>query len=130
MTERDFEIDGRKFKLNKLDPFKQAHILRRLSPIMAELMPLANRLANNPNADQWEGLVPIIQGLSKLSDQDFDRVFIGLLQAVEMQQTHGNWARIVSDSQLNFQDLELPLLLKLSGRAFGYNLKGFLAKSP
>lgn len=132
MSDRDFEIGSIKFKMNKLDPFKQFHILRRLSPLLSDLMPVASKLAG-PNAkmeDQFEAFIPIFNGISKLSDEDANRVLLGLLSSVEMQQSSGNWARIASDSNLMFQDLELQVLLQIAGRAFGYNLKGFLAGLP
>lgn len=132
MSDRDFEIGSRKFKLNKLDPFKQFHILRRLTPILSDLIPVAQKLSNGSSTpeQQFESLVPIMNGISKLSDEDANRVLFGLLSSVEMQQSHGNWAKLSSDTQLMFQDIELPVLMQCAGRAFGFNLKGFLDGLP
>lgn len=132
MSDRDFEIGTLKFKLNKLDPFKQFHILRRLTPLLSDLMPVAQKLSG-PNVkaeDQFEAFVPIFNGISKLSDEDANRVLLGLLSSVEVQQGQGNWAKVASDSNLMFQNIELHILLQVAGRAFGYNLKGFLAGLP
>jgi hypothetical protein len=130
MSDREFQVHGKHFKLSKLDPFKQFHILRRLAPILADLAPLAKDLAKQTEDDQMKAVGPIMNGLAKLSDEDSNRVFLGLLSSVEVKQEHGNWAFVAMGDQLMFQDLELPTLMHLCGRAFGYNLKGFLAKSP
>lgn len=138
--DNNFEIGGRKFKLSKVNAFKQFHIVRRVGPILAELMPAMKELSKFQNAnlsesEKLEGLAkvvsPIMNGLSKLSDTDADYVLMGLLEAVEMQQQQGNWAKVVAGgSMLMIQDLELPLLLQVAGRAFMFNLSGFFAGLP
>lgn len=132
MSERDFKLGSVNFKLNKLDPFKQFHLIRRLTPILSEIVPIAKKLSGSHSGgeDQFESLIPIFNGLGKLSDEDANKVFLGLLSAVEMQQASGGWARVAADNNLMFHDLELPILLQIAGRAFAYNLKGFLAVLP
>lgn len=136
MSERDFETDGKKFKLNKIDAIRQFHIVRRIGPILSELAPALKGMAGvrksfeamseEEKFDQIATMMsPIMMGLSKLSDTDADRVLYGLLNSVEMQQAQGNWARVSTDSSLLLQDLELPLLMQVAGRAFMYNLAGF-----
>lgn len=139
MNERDFQIGERKFKLNKIDAFKQFHIVRRLGPILGDLIPVAAKMksmnTDKPQDEQLEELAklvtPIMNGLSKLSDEDANKVLLGLCSAVEMQQMPvGNWARVATDGGLMFQDLELPVLIQIAGRAFMFNLSGFFAIAP
>lgn len=135
MNERDFEIGSRKFKLNKIDAFKQFHIVRRIAPILSDLLPVAQKFQKMSDAelsnDQVAALAPILNGLSKLSDDDSNRVLMGLLSSVEMQQTAaGGWARLASNDMLMFQDLELPVLLQCAGRAFMFNMQGFFGVLP
>lgn len=135
MSERDFEISSRKFKLNKIDAFKQFHIVRRLAPILGDLISVAQKVkALNPshiNEEQIQMITPIMNGISKLSDADANLVLLGLCSAVEMQQMPlGNWARVATDAGLMFQDLELPVLLQIAGRSFSYNLAGFFGSLP
>lgn len=141
MTEREFEIGTRKFKLNKIDAFKQFHIVRRLGPILGDLitsmqgmskLKTLDTASETEKLDQIAKLVsPIMNGLSKLSDEDANKVLLGLCSAVEVQQMPvGNWARVGSDAGLMMQDLELPVLLQIAGRAFAYNLAGFFAIAP
>jgi cytochrome c551/c552 len=137
--EKNFELGGRKFQLSKLDAFKQYHIVRRVGPILSDLLPAMSKAkADDSKLSQEEKLenianflTPIMNGLSKLSDGDAEFVLLGLLQAVEVKQEPlGNWGKVAVNSMLMMQDLELPILLQLAGRAFFYNLSGFFAALP
>lgn len=138
--DRDFTIGGREFKLNKLDAFKQFHIVRRIAPLLSELLPA---MKDATKLKEFEGLSeddkfgrvagfvgPIMKGLSNLSDADADLVLFGLLSSVEMKQSAGNWAKVATTSMLMIQDLELPVLLQIAGKAFMFNLAGFFAGLP
>jgi hypothetical protein len=135
VSERDFEIGARKFKLNKLDAFKQFHCTRRLAPLFGDLIPVAHKLSKlkpgESTDSQFESLTPIMNGLAKLSDADADYVLLTLCSAVEMQQQPiGNWARVATDAGLMFQDLDLSILLNIAARAFIYNMQSFFAFLP
>jgi hypothetical protein len=142
MSDRDFEVGGKQFKLNKIDVFKQFHIVRRLAPMLGDLIPVAHRMLKKSGAEPQSPesmsdeavaeLVPIfMRGFSGLSDADADTVLLGLCSAVEMfQEQHKTWARVVLQDRLMFSDLELPTLLQIAGRAFQYNLAGFFALLP
>lgn len=140
MNETDFEINERQFKLSKLDAFKQFHIVRRLGPILGQIIPVAKNLmglkeegmSEEQKFDAITKLIgPIMEGISKLSDEDANFVLLGLCAGVEVKQMPaGNWARVVRDGNLMIQDLELPVLLQLAGRSFAYNLAGFFAIAP
>lgn len=140
MSSRDFEIGTTKFKLNKIDAFKQFHIARRLAPILSDLLPAMKNiqkveqanLSESEKLDQFaEIAAPLLNGLSKLTDEDSNKILFGLLSSVEIQQeTTGNWARVSNDQMLLIQNLELPILLQIAGRAFAYNLQGFFGALP
>lgn len=138
-SDRDFEVGSRQFKLSKIDAFKQFHIVRRLGPILGDIIPVARQLAKNKMDQMSEEQKldaiaslgsPIMAGISKLSDEDANKVLLGLCSAVEMKQSSGNWARVATDAGLMFEDLDLPTLLQIAGRAFAYNLAGFFALAP
>lgn len=140
MSDRDFEIGERKFKLNKIDAFKQFHIARRIAPILADLLPAMkdiqkvqklDNLSESERLDEFAKIAgPLMIGISKLSDEDSNRVLYGLLSSVEVQQPTGNWARVATDQMVMMQDLELPILLQIAGRAFAFNLSGFFGALP
>jgi len=137
--DRDFSIGGREFKLSKLDALKQYHIVRRVGPILSDILPafgetkkLQNpeKLSENEKLEALAKIVsPIVNGLGKLSDADSELVLFGLLSAVEVKQSVG-WAKVSNGSLLMMQDLELPVLLQCAGRAFVYNLSSFFAGLP
>lgn len=140
MASQDFTIGGREFKLGKIDAFKQFHIVRRIGPILSDLLPsmkgargLKNidALSEDAKLDQIAKFVtPIMNGLSKLSDADAEMVLFGLLASVEVKQPTGNWAKVATPSMLMMQDMELPILLQIAGQAFMFNLSGFFGALP
>lgn len=138
MSDRDFEIGSKKFKLNKLNALKQFHIARRVTPILADLLPYLKdfKLAltvtsESEKLEQFAKIAtPFMNGISKLSNADSELVLIGLLSCVEVQQSSGNWARIANDEMIMIQDLDLPVLLQAAGRGFIYNMKGFFDGLP
>lgn len=142
MSDRDFEIGSRKFKLCKIDAFKQFHIVRRIGPLLSDLLPAMKgmetqsqkKIEDLPESEKLDMIAkfagPIMNGLSKLADADANLVLFGLLEAVEVQQAAGNWARVSTGGMLMIQDLELPVLLQLAGRAFMFNLAGFFGALP
>ncbi len=139
MSDNSFDFAGRKFKLSKINALKQFHIVRRIAPILGELGPMMVQMGKSKKAELSEDdrldamakvIAPIMNGLSKLTDQDANLVLTGLLGAVEMQQSSGNWAKLANGDNLMFDDLELPVMLNAAGRAFVFNMAGFFAVLP
>lgn len=137
----EFRIGAREFKVRKLDAFFQYHIARRVAPILADLAPVVKDLtafSNGqfdalPESEKLDGAMkfaaPVMLGLSKLSDADSEYVLHGLLSAVEVKNGPA-WVKISNGKVLLMQDMELPMLLQIAGRAFGYNMSGFFAGLP
>lgn len=138
--DRSFSVAGKNFKLNKMDAFRQFHVVRRIGPLLTEMIPAFAKMAGVKTSGQSEAekleefaalAGPVMAGLSKLSDQDADYVLFRLLSCVEVEQPQFHtWAKIATDSQIMMQDLELPILLQAAGRALMYNLSGFFALLP
>lgn len=140
MIDSEFEIGGKRFKLRKLNAFKQFHVVRRVAPLLADLLPVMGSIQKitkpdngKTEAEKFEEsakiLAPIMTGFSKLSDQDSEFLLYGLLSSIEMQ--NGNvWSKVATENILMMQDLELPILLNLAGRAFMFNLSGFFSVLP
>ncbi len=136
-----FSIGEKQFKVGKIHAFKQFHIVRRIAPILGELMPIMAKLGKemkNPDGlsqdEQFEKLAviagPVMIGFSKLSDDDSNKVLLGLLSAVEMKMETGNYAKLSNGDTLMFDNLELPLLLQAAGRSFMFNMSGFFNVLP
>lgn len=133
--DNSFSIGERQFKLSKINAMKQYHIVRRIAPILGDMLPAMKDIAKAHDskdmteeqklekAVQFAG--PIMTGISKLSDKDSEVVLYGLLAAVEIKQAEGNWAKIVVGDQLMFDNLDLPTMLQAAGRSFMFNMAGF-----
>jgi hypothetical protein len=136
----DFELGGRKFKIGKLNTFKQFHIVRRIAPILGSMMPIMVQLQKDQKKntqlseeEKFEQNValftPILGGLSKLSDEDSEFVLLGLLSCVETQIGAG-WTKVSTDNMLMVQDLDLPQIIQIGGRVFAANFANFFASLP
>lgn len=131
-------IGTKEYKLNKLPAFRQFHIVRKVGPILSDMLPAFASIAKTINTEKSESeqfdeaakiFGPVFTGLSKLSDADAEFVLYGLLASIERKQ-ESNWAFLASGQNLMFQDLDLPTMLQLAGRAFMYNLSDFFAALP
>ncbi len=139
MNDREFVVNGKRFQLNKIDALKQFHIVRRLGPILGSIIPVIKKLKVNTAEKKSEAEMldditvlaqPLMAGFSDLSDEDANLVLLGLCSAVEMYQDGLNcWARVADGKQFMVQNLELPELLQIAGRAFAYNLTGFFTSA-
>lgn len=144
--ERDFSLGGREFRLSKLDAMKQFHVVRRVGPVLGDIIPAVIETLKGHNVkalqdvdglseDQKVEVVgkfasPVLNGMSRLNNEDSEFVLRTLLSAVEMKQATGNWAKISNGELILINEFELPQMLSLAGRAFMYNLSGFFAGLP
>lgn len=136
----DFSIGDKKFKLSKIDALKQFHIVRRIGPLISEILPVLTGIAKVPTDSMSESqkldmfakiAEPLMGGLSKLSDEDANFVLFRLLSSAEIYQDNFKcWAKIASDQGIQMQDLDLPILLQCAGRALMFNLAGFFGSLP
>ena len=131
----EFDVAGLKIKVSRISAMKQYHIIRRLAPIMADLVPLATKFQNMTDSelskDQSEAIAPILTGIGKMSDADSEYVLYGLLDACEVRQPEvGNWARMIQGGVLMFQDLPITTLFQVAAVAFKVNLQGFISALP
>lgn len=143
MVDNAFSFGGKSFKVGKIDAFKQFHIVRRLGPILGDIIPIAQKLKGlDKNSDELseqdkfdkiaELISPIMGGIAKLSDEDANLVLLGLCSAVELYQDAplNCWAPISDGKHLRIQTLELPELLMVAGKAFAFNLTSFFRLAP
>jgi hypothetical protein len=136
----DFELGGRKFKIGKLNAFKQFHVVRRIAPILSDLLPAIGEIQkvqkeenSKTESEKFDELIkivsPMLMGLSKLSDKDSEFVLFSLLSCAEVQ-LGATWTRLSTESMLMVQDMELPALLQVASRSFMVNLSNFFAVLP
>ncbi len=100
MIEKDFQIGSLEFKLSKIHAFKQFHIVRRIAPILSDLAPMAVKISKRKSSEEMT------------------------------EEQIGNWAKLANETGMMFDNLELPIMLQVAGRAFMYNLSSFFAVLP
>lgn len=101
---------------------EQFHVVRRLGPaIMGFLVSTAAKGAGIAGA-----IGPIVDHLSKMSDEDSDYVLDHCLSVVQRSQPNNEWVKVKApNGALMFNDIELPQLINLTRAVLTENLRGF-----
>lgn len=121
----EFELEGRTYRANKIDARTQFHIVRRLAPVLGEIAPALQGKGG------LDALPPLANAVAKLTDSDADYVIFGLLNAVVRKQDQGlGWGPVATGEQLMYDDITMPLMLKLAWQSFSFNMSGFFAALP
>ncbi len=120
----EFELNGFEYRVQKLNARAQFHIMRRLSPMLAELASAVNTVENSEDA-----LTPLASALARMSDADADYCLFGLLQAVKRKQ-NGALAKVAVENALMFDDLDMAAMLRLAFKAFQFNFADFFQSVP
>lgn len=130
----EFEIDGKSYRANKLNAFKQLHIVRRLTPCVAGLAGFADfklKIIKDEegkilgvDGDMGAALEPLVKAIAGLKDEDVEYIFNACLEVVERKQGNG-WSFVRLNDATMF-DLSLPELLQISARVIMDNLAGFM----
>ncbi len=132
----DTVINGQEYKFDKIPALAQFHIVRRLAPVIGELLGAIDpKKFKGGKADISEGemikvLGPITTALAKLSDEEANYVLFGLLKAVTRKQIGGGWAKVVTGESLMFEDIDMKVMIQLSVKSFMVNLGGFINALP
>lgn len=136
---KDKNIKGIDYKFIKLPALAQFHVVRRLAPIIGDLL-----TALGPNVkDLKEGqdlseeqmlkiIAPVMGAISKLSDDDANYVIFSLLKPVTRKATAGGgWSKITTDGNIiMFEDIDLQAMVQLCVESFMVNLGGFINALP
>jgi len=116
------EVGGHMYRIGRMDVRKQFHVARRIGPAMLGFLG-GSMLKGAKLADM---IGPVVDALSKMSDEDSDYVLDQCLVVVTRAQNGGEWARIIApNGGLMFQDIDLPQMLKLAQSVLAENLRGF-----
>jgi hypothetical protein len=122
----EFELDSHTYRANKIDARSQFHIVRRLAPVIGELIP-----ALQGGKGGTDALPPLANAIAKLSDADADYCLFGLLKAISRKQPQGTgWGPVTTGEQLMYDDITMPQMLQLAWKAFAHNMSGFFAALP
>lgn len=132
----DFEIEGKEFRADKLDAFKQFHVSRKLAPIIPTLIPVFVKIAKDGAevkdlSAYGELLAPFADGLSAMTNEDSEYV-LSVCLSVTKRKVGDNWAPVWSNSGkvLMFDDMNLgdmiQIVLKVVQDSLGNFIRGLL----
>lgn len=113
-------IDGMSYRFGQLTPMTQFHVARRLAPVLMSVGTSIDAVFQAMDAEQGVGpetlqaVSPIVEAISKLSDQDSEYVIKACLSVVSVAQ-QGGYAPVLNQAtgQLMFSTIRMPTMLKL-----------------
>lgn len=141
----EFAVGEHTYRGNKLSAKKQLHVGRRIVPLAVSfidaglLATVRKEVAKGKEArpeallggltdkDLGAMLKGVLDNLASLPEADVDYVIDACLAVTERRQASGGWARVMTGEQMQFQDLDLPALLKIVWEVLQHNLSGFFA---
>jgi hypothetical protein len=124
----EFTIEGRTYKVGKIDARTQFHIVRRLAPILGEIAPVLKDIGGSNGLD---AIPPIADALAKLSDADADYCIFGLLKVIYRKQDNDlGWGAVATGESLMYEDITMPIMLQLAWKALSFNMSSFFSVLP
>lgn len=133
------EIGGIRYQVNRMNVFDQAHVARKVAPIVFSMgkgysqVVQGAQVANGEDGENtmmFDAMVPITEILAKMTDDDVNYV---LKKCLSVCQRHNgtNWVPLMRSGNLMFEDLELTTLIQLTMEVvqdnLGPSLLGLLA---
>lgn len=144
----EFTIGAHAYRMERLHPFKQYHLARRLatlSPAMVEALAdpefaqaIAARMLNlrdgTPIPEQEMSpasfvrfLLPFAREIGGMSDADSEYILLTALSAVK-RQDGGGWAPLIGpNGALMYADLQLPEMMNIVWKVIESHLSGFFS---
>jgi hypothetical protein len=128
----EFTIKDTQFRTDKMDAMAQAHLVRRLLPIVSTLASLGKLKGaiDNPEIAK-EAFQPVANALSELSDENFNYIIAACMRKVQMRQGE-RWVLVwnVPAARPQFDTIDLPLMMQLVFNVIQDNLAGFFPAGP
>jgi len=128
---KDVDLDGRKYRIGKLNAFKQLHLFRRILPLLAgmgeslQTMQLMRQGEVGGSSAFFKSLGPVANAIAEMSEEDSEWIIKTCLSCCQVF-NGSNWAVLTtSDGQLMFGDMDLKVMLDLSMEVIQENLGSF-----
>jgi hypothetical protein len=138
----EYEVKGNTYRFSKLSAREQWNVLRRVGPLAKGLIPLAQEaLAHAPSAGGASDSVdigalglacigPITEALQTLNDAHSDYIIDRCLSVVQRQTSAGKWVSVGSGAALQFNDIDMVVMLTLTAYSLWENLGDFFRELP
>jgi hypothetical protein len=130
----EFTIKDTQFRAEKLGAMQQAHLVRRLLPIVSTLASLAKLRGPaglvDPDAAK-EAFQPLANALAELSDENFNYIIATCMSKIQMREGD-RWVLVwnVPAARPQFDTIDLPLMMQLCFHVIQDNLSGFFPAGP
>lgn len=123
-------INGDTYRIGTLSAIKQFHLVRRIVPLAAKgsegLLALQSAKPGSSAKDFAALLVPLIDEVAKMPDEEAEYVIFTCLGVVSREVTGGGFAPMLDrNGHLMYQDLTMEVMLQLVGAVIKGNLSGF-----
>lgn len=123
------EVNGHWYAIGKMGALTQFHVSRRIAPILAQLGISIHTLQTGMDKDLTDFvpvLGPVTEMLSKMSDDDANYILFTCLGVVTRQQGE-KFASVSAGTNLMFDDIDMPTMLRLVVEVVRDNLGGFMS---
>lgn len=116
------------YQIGRLPALSQFHVTRRVAPILAGMgVSVIDALRGGGKLTD-DNMVAIMgtaaEVVSKMSDADVDYVIFTCLAVVRKRQGEA-WAAVINGKQFMFQDMDMPLMMRLTVAVLKENLSSF-----
>lgn len=133
MDQKQVKIGEHDYRIGRLNPRKQLHLVRRLAPVIGGLVKEARgkSAADLAKAEEGEILLmmfgPIADALSQMKEADVDYVIDLCLDVVSRKEGE-QWQPVVNPTTrgMQYADIDMPELVQLCGQVVAANLGNFL----
>jgi hypothetical protein len=129
----EFEIDGHKYRAEKLDAMKQWHVSRKLAPLIPVMLPafLAMKDLENPEEDLMglaNMLQPLADGFASMSDESSEYL-INTCMVVVQRQVGNTWGRVwdAPSKTSTFPDIDMLVMVKIVIKVIQDSLGSFIS---
>ncbi len=134
--ETEIEIDGKVYRVGRLNAKQQLHVFRRLGPLLAAIgKPVGEMVRAYGSLKEAEGsgkaslgdvLEPVMNELAKMPDAEVDYVIDTCLSACSRREGD-RFAPMMRQGVLVFQDIDMVAMVRLSIEVIKDNIGNFLS---
>lgn len=128
MNKTEIEVAGQTYRIGKLNAIQQFHVSRRLGPVMAAVGISLQSLSAGMLADlsDFSAIIgPATEVMSKMTDEETNYIIFTCLGCVGRQE-EARWAPVVQGSNFMYQDIDMPVMIRLVVAVLQDNIGNFL----
>lgn len=124
----EFDLNGRTYRVGKMNAFTQGHVLRRLLPLVSAFGG-SESLKTASAEDLFARLGPGLEAFARLPDPDVDFIVNACLAVVEAKiEGDRGWTKVsAGPGRLMFEDIDAMAMYVLAGRVLQHNLESFFS---